>query len=336
MASKELLAELHRLQHMLDGTPSSYSTGACAAESDESEADASIQEGIAAALRAQLAQTQAEASALKQQLAMAEQEVEEVRTAASSARREAESMAAALGTQLAARAREVDELAGALAAERQEAQALHEALDKQRAGEAAAVKEAALMHAAEEERWQVQQTQVAVALAAAREEAAALRSTNRELRAQLEAVQAALEEERAEHSHIQLRQAVMAVAAKSPRHNAEIAALKSRVSLERKWRKATHAWLAGEAHAKSELERLMLNLSAAITAGPLPSGSPRCLQAPVLPPRRVTAATMQPPPTAAEWRSQLAAAMQAFEQRSQALTAELSRVRLHMEAMAAQ
>lgn len=85
---------------------------------------------------------------------------------------------------------------------------------------------------------------------------------------------------------------------------------------------------------------MQLNLSTALTAGPLPNGSlRRAAKAPALPPRRATAAAVsasQPPhPAASEWREQLSATMQAFEGRSRALSAELSDVRLQMEAMAA-
>lgn len=306
--AKDLFSELQRLQHMLDGSSGSPSKISAAyppgpsrhhalASEDSEEAGASIQAGIAAALRGQLGQAQAEARSLRKQLAAAEREAEESRNHAGAVRREGESVAAGLRAQLAARAREADELAGALRAARDEAQALRDALDRHMTWEVATGEEEALQRAAEEERRHADADVAAAALAAAREEATALRAANRELRAQLEATQAALEEERAGRSRAELRQAVLAVAAEGPRQaqrgaeaqvgacadalmrdqqlfcsqfmldaiplpapaSLQLAALKTRLALERQWRKATHAWLAGEAHAKSELERLMVS-----------------------------------------------------------------------------
>ncbi len=158
------------------------------------------------------------------------------------------------------------------------------------AAEAAA---AQLQEAAAE--WRRQGEEGLEAAAQGRARCAALQAEVERLGEQLKAVGDERDEQRRRREAAEAEVARLQADGSGP---ALVAELRSRCAQERAWRKAVCRYLEGEMHAKSELERVLLNVGTSLRVGDTQA---RTAAAPPLPPRRFAAGQISgsmpaPPP----------------------------------------
>jgi chemotaxis protein histidine kinase CheA len=307
MPATELLDELRSIQALL-GTgagrprPETANPASRAALQHASEEE---EDAPKAQKSAQVQELERTVASLRHKCQARDEKRSELEAALAAARRDGEVAVRRLQGELSSKQEECGQLASMILQQQQELEALHSNLhhnaqQAEESGKATTASILQLQQAAAE--WRRQSEDGLEALAAERRRSAALHQ-------QMQALQAEVAEQRqgrqlAEAELAKLRAAMEGSAGDQA---SLVAELRRRLSLERSWRKAVSRWLRGEVHTRGELERVLLNVGAAVRCGPgeQPLGCPegrscwgqQLAAAPALPPRRMAGAQQVPDAT---------------------------------------
>lgn len=313
MAS-ELLSELQGIQSLLAGTaasptrkPPPLAVVRAASTDSELEEEAAVRHPPIPAHRpvagSQTRELERQVAALRQVQAEGEDKCRRLEAALAAAQQDGELIAGRLRGQLAGKQEECGQLADLVFQLREESEALRAQLQQhaQQAEEQgrATVSSVEQLQAAAGE-WRQQCEQGLQALDAERARGAALQGETHRLQERAAQLQAELKEERRQREAAAGELAALRAAVGGPAGGGVslVSELRQRLALEQGWRKAVRQWLRGEVQTKSELERVLLNVSSAVCCGPAgepASGSTRHAPSPpLLPPRRMAASQLAP------------------------------------------
>lgn len=311
MPATELLDELRSIQALL-GTgagrprPETANPASRAALQHASEEE---EDAPKAQKSAQVQELERTVASLRHKCQARDEKRSELEAALAAARRDGEVAVGRLQGELSSKQEECGQLASMILQQQQELEALqsnlqHNAQRAEESGKATTASISQLQQAAAE--WRRQGEDSLEALTIERRRSAALQQR---LYQQTQALQAEMAEQRQQRQSAEAELAKLRAAMEGSAGDQAslVAELRRRLSLERSWRKAVSRWLRGEVHTRGELERVLLNVGAAVRCGPgeqplgCPEGRSRWGQqqaaAPALPPRRMAGAQQVPDAT---------------------------------------